>query len=81
LHNRLHLRLRSLACSEASNRDAVQAGAINAWIANCPVVLPDIVAICLKAVVQASGSQRHSTGSSAFRCRAARLHLGPHRWR
>jgi len=49
---------RSAKSSEATSGDAVQAGAIEAWIANCPVVLPEAVTIGMRAMVHAASGRR-----------------------
>lgn len=48
---------RAAECSEATTRDAVRADAIDAWIANCPVVLPEAMTLGIRAMVQASASR------------------------
>jgi hypothetical protein len=42
--------------SGATIREAVRTGAIDVWIANCPVVLPEAIAIGIRAMVQATAS-------------------------
>ncbi len=41
----------------ATAGESVRDGAIDAWIANCPVMLPDVITIGIKAMVEASGSR------------------------
>lgn len=52
--------------SEASTRESVQTSAIDAWIAQCPVVLPDAIAIGIRAMVEVGLFKRLESSGGSF---------------